>query len=98
MVVKRKNQRSSAFVRVPSKKEYLEMEITGWLLDLFASPGGGVVLWLLGEDGLRQRLHQPFPVTFYAAGPAPRPRPPRPLPPPPPPPLRAGAPGRRATA
>ena len=48
------------------------MEITGWLLDLFASPGGGVVLWLLGEDGLRQRLHQPFPVTFYAAGPAPR--------------------------
>ena len=48
------------------------MEITGWLLDLFADPDGGVVLWLLGEDGLRQRLHQPFPVAFYAAGPAPR--------------------------
>src|SRR4030067_586908 len=50
----------------------LGMEVTGWLLDLFADPDGGVVLWLLGEDGLPQRLHQPFPATFYAAGPAPR--------------------------
>src|SRR5271157_2054160 len=47
-------------------------ELTGWLLDLFDEPGGGVVLWLLGEDGRRHRLHQDFPVTFYAAGPAPR--------------------------
>ena len=44
----------------------------GWLLDLFDEPGGGVVLWLLGEDGQRHRLHQDFPVTFYAAGPSPR--------------------------
>jgi hypothetical protein len=28
------------------------------------------VLWLLGDDGERHRLHQPFPVTFYAVGPA----------------------------
>jgi DNA polymerase-2 len=31
---------------------------------------GGVILWLLGDDGVRYRLHQPFPITFYAAGPA----------------------------
>ncbi len=47
-------------------------ELTGWLLDLFDEPGGGIALWLLGEDGKRYRLHQDFPVTFYAAGPAPR--------------------------
>jgi DNA polymerase II len=32
-------------------------------------PGEGVVVWLLDEDGVRRRLHQPFPVTFYIAGP-----------------------------
>jgi DNA polymerase-2 len=47
-------------------------ELAGWLLDLFEEPGGGIVVWLLGEDGRRHRLHQDFPVTFYAAGPAPR--------------------------
>jgi len=40
----------------------------GWLLDLYAHPEDGVVLWLLSEDGARLRLHQPFRVTFYAAG------------------------------
>jgi DNA polymerase-2 len=45
------------------------MERTGWLLDLFADPQGGVVLWLLGEDGERYRFQQAFPITFYAAGP-----------------------------
>ena len=48
------------------------MEHTGWLLDLFADPQGGVILWLLGDDGERYRLQQAFPVTFYAAGPAAR--------------------------
>ncbi len=47
-------------------------ELTGWLLDLFDEPGGGIVLWVLGEDGQRHRLHQDFPVSFHAAGPAPR--------------------------
>ena len=48
-------------------------ELNGWLLDLFDEPGGGIVLWLVDEkDGRRHRLHQDFPVTFYAAGPAPR--------------------------
>jgi DNA polymerase-2 len=45
------------------------MESTGWLLDVYAAAENGVVLWLLGEDGARQRLHQPFSITFYAAGP-----------------------------
>ena len=48
------------------------MEHTGWLLDLFADPQGGVILWLLGDDGKRYRLQQAFPITFYAAGPAAR--------------------------
>ncbi|HEY5731789.1 MAG TPA: DNA polymerase domain-containing protein [Anaerolineales bacterium] len=43
-------------------------ELTGWLLDLYPSPKGGVTLWLIGEDGKRHQLHQKFPVTFYIAG------------------------------
>jgi len=43
-------------------------ELTGWLLDVFADTRGGVVLWLVGEDGQRHRLTQEFPITFYAAG------------------------------
>jgi len=51
------------------------MEYTGWLLDLFAEESSPltaqteVILWLLGEDGVRHRLHQPFPITFYISGP-----------------------------
>ncbi len=43
-------------------------EHTGWLLDVYASQGENLALWLLDEDGTRRRLLQPFPVTFYAAG------------------------------
>jgi DNA polymerase II len=46
--------------------------LTGWLLDVYDDPQDGAVLWLLGKDGARHRLHQDFPVTFYAAGPAPQ--------------------------
>jgi DNA polymerase-2 len=48
--------------------------ITGWLLDLYADPKDGVVLWLLDEAGgfQRHRLQQAFPLTFYIAGPTPR--------------------------
>jgi len=42
---------------------------TGWLLDIYPDKHGAV-LWLLGDDGERHCLHQPFPVTFYAAGPS----------------------------
>ena len=45
------------------------MQTNGWLLDLYEQPGQGLVLWLIGESGQRLRLHQPFPITFYAAGP-----------------------------
>lgn len=43
--------------------------LQGWLLDVYAGSQAGVTLWLIGEDGQRHCLHQPFPVTFYAAGP-----------------------------
>jgi DNA polymerase-2 len=43
-------------------------ELVGWLLDLYGHPDDGVVIWLLGNDGERHRLHQPFPISFYAAG------------------------------
>ncbi|MBK6710314.1 MAG: hypothetical protein IPG51_08290 [Chloroflexi bacterium] len=43
-----------------------------WLLDVYPDAQDGLVVWLLGEDGRRRRCHQPFPITFYAAGPFPR--------------------------
>jgi len=43
-------------------------EIIGWLLAVYPDPEDGAVLWLIGEDGARLRLTQPFPTTFYAAG------------------------------
>lgn len=46
-------------------------QYTGWLLDLYADPRGGLVIWLLDKSsGERLRLKQDFPVVFYAAGPA----------------------------
>jgi DNA polymerase-2 len=44
-------------------------ELRGWLLDVYPGLQDGVLLWLLGEDGRRHCLRQPFPVAFYAAGP-----------------------------
>jgi DNA polymerase-2 len=45
------------------------IERTGWLLDVYPNPTHGhLTLWLLGEDGQRHRLHQAFPVIFYAGG------------------------------
>jgi len=43
-------------------------ERTGWLLDVYANPEGGIVLWLLTEDDQRLRLRVKFPIVFYAAG------------------------------
>ncbi|HPO85105.1 MAG TPA: DNA polymerase domain-containing protein [Candidatus Hydrogenedentes bacterium] len=43
-------------------------EQTGWLLDVYADPEGGIVLWLLTKADQRLRLHMKFPATFYAAG------------------------------
>jgi len=48
-------------------------EYTGWLLDVYAHPQDGVVLWFMeGRDGARLRLKQCFPVTFYVSGPSER--------------------------
>lgn len=46
--------------------------LQGWLLDVFAHPEDGLILWILGEDGKRYRLRQEFPVTFSAAPPNPQ--------------------------
>jgi DNA polymerase-2 len=43
-------------------------EFFGWLLDLFEDPQSGIILWFIGNDSKRIRLHQDFPVTFYAGG------------------------------
>ena len=48
------------------------MELNGWLLDLCEDSREGVALWLLGDDGTRRRLTQPFPVGFCAEGPTER--------------------------
>jgi len=52
-------------------------QVCGWLLDVYPDLGGAkqgrpgqcLLLWLLGDDGQRYCLRQPFPITFYAAGP-----------------------------
>jgi DNA polymerase II len=46
-------------------------EHDGWLLDVYARPGG-VTVWLLAGTGERRQLSHLFPVTFYAAGPSER--------------------------
>ncbi len=46
----------------------MDKTFTGWLLDLYEDPLGGVVLWLLDEGGARRMLRQRFAVTFYALG------------------------------
>ena len=43
-------------------------EFNGWLLDLFEDPREGLVLYFMAENGVRWRLTQAFPVTFYALG------------------------------
>lgn len=47
-------------------------DLTGWLLDLYEDPLGGLTLWFLDDSGARRRLRQHFPITFYAAGPSDR--------------------------
>lgn len=42
--------------------------IRGWLLDLYEDAVDGVRLWIISEEGERLCLHQPMPITFYAAG------------------------------
>ena len=44
---------------------------SGWLIDIYTG-AGGVVLWLLTDDGQRLLLRLTFPVSFYAAGPSAR--------------------------
>lgn len=43
-------------------------ELTGWLLSIYPDERDGAVVWLLGDDGGRYRLVQPFPTTFFVGG------------------------------
>jgi len=43
-------------------------ERSGWLLSVYPDEIDGAVLWLLGDDGVRHRLTQPFKTTFYLSG------------------------------
>jgi DNA polymerase-2 len=43
------------------------IELTGWLLDVYAG-GTGLTLWLLDAGGQRRRLEQDFPISFYISG------------------------------
>ena len=43
-------------------------ELTGWLLSVYADEMDGAVVWLLGDDGKRHRLTQPFETVFYVSG------------------------------
>jgi DNA polymerase-2 len=42
--------------------------LNGWLLSVYADEVDGAVVWLLGEDGERHRLTQPFETVFYISG------------------------------
>jgi DNA polymerase-2 len=46
----------------------MQPELDGWLLSVYADEMDGAVVWLLGEDGKRHRLTQPFKTTFYVSG------------------------------
>ncbi|HKJ27898.1 MAG TPA: DNA polymerase domain-containing protein [Anaerolineales bacterium] len=43
-------------------------ELCGWVLAVYPDAVDGAVIWLLGEDGGRYRLTEPFKTTFYIAG------------------------------
>ena len=47
-------------------------KMVGWLFDVYAHPTGGIVVWLIGEDGKPGCFHQDFEVVFYAYGPVQR--------------------------
>ena len=42
--------------------------LSGWLLFIYADEQDGVVLWILGEDGIRRRLTHSFLSSFYIGG------------------------------
>ena len=43
-------------------------ELHGWVLSVYPDEDEGAVIWLLGEDGQRHRLTEPFKTTFYING------------------------------
>ena len=62
---------SSAFIRGEFLQISMTETITGWLFDLYPNETN-LTVWLIGEDGRRQRFVQDFTAVLYAAGPATR--------------------------
>ncbi len=46
----------------------MRRELTGWLFSVYPDKKDGAVIWLIAEDGRRQRLTCAYPTTFYLAG------------------------------
>ncbi len=46
----------------------MQRELNGWILSVYADEIDGAVVWLLGDNGKRYRLTQPFETTFYVSG------------------------------
>lgn len=44
------------------------LSFSGWLLSIYPDEQDGVVLWVLGEDGIRRRLTHSFLSSFYIGG------------------------------
>jgi len=44
------------------------LSFSGWLLSIYPDEQDGVVLWVLGDDGIRRRLTHSFLSTFYVGG------------------------------
>ncbi len=45
----------------------MRRELSGWLFSVYADKKDGAVIWLIAEDGTRQRLAYAFKTTFYLA-------------------------------
>ncbi|MBC8507403.1 MAG: hypothetical protein ISR58_16885 [Anaerolineales bacterium] len=42
-------------------------ELIGWLFAVYPDSVDGAVIWLIAEDGVRHRICQPYPTSFYLA-------------------------------
>lgn len=45
----------------------LSRRLTGWLLDAYPVHDG-MAIWILGDEGIRRRLVDPYRPSFYLAG------------------------------
>lgn len=46
----------------------MNVETSGWILDVYPDKGRGAVVWFVSEDGRRLRFTQDLAITFYVGG------------------------------